>query len=142
MSIPTAAAVMTPKVAQPKYVSKDFIAALPPRFRRHQVVRAVVDDQLAEVFGAVLDGGDPDIGIVDHMLPGFPRKWRGFVQAGIAMLFDHGRAVGDGLMDEFHYIGFSLVNVARRVVFVFAKVGTNVRFGNPADQIVIDGSDV
>src|SRR6267142_3005977 len=142
MSIPTAAAVMTPKVAQPKYVSKDFIAALPPRFRRHQVVRAVVDDQLAEVFGAVLDGGDPDIGIVDHMPPGFPPKWRGFVQAGIALLFDHGRPVADGLLDELHHIGFRLVSVTRGVVLVLAKVGTNVRFGNPADQIVIDSSDV
>src|SRR5258708_36782677 len=59
------------------------ITALPPRFRRHQVDRAVVDDQLAKVFGAVLDGGDPDIGIVDHMLPGFPSKWRRCVHAGI-----------------------------------------------------------
>src|SRR5882762_10382113 len=118
MSIPTAAAVMTPKVAQPKYVSKDFIAALPPRFRRYQVVRAVVDDQLAEVFGAVLDGRDPDIGIVDHMLPRFPRKWRRFVQARVALLFDHSRSVGDGLLDEFHHVGFRFVSVARRVVLV------------------------
>ena len=42
--------------------------ALPPRFRRHQVVRAVVDHQLAKVLGAVLDGGDPDVGIVDQIV--------------------------------------------------------------------------
>ena len=36
---------------------------LPPGFRGDQVVGAVVDDELAEVLGAVLDGGDPDIGI-------------------------------------------------------------------------------
>ena len=34
---------------------------LPPRFGGHQVVCAIVDDQLAEVFSAVLDGGDPDV---------------------------------------------------------------------------------
>src|ERR1700736_2797265 len=64
------------------------------RFRRDQVVRAVVDDQLAKVFGAVFDSSDPDIGIVDHMLPGFPPKRHGFVQAGVALLFDLGRPVG------------------------------------------------
>src|SRR6266849_5038182 len=122
--------------------SKHLISALAPGFRRDQVVRAVVDDQLAEVLGAVLDGGDPDIGIVDHMLPGFPPKGHGFVQAGIALLLDQGRPVGDGLLDEFHHIGFRLINVARRVVRVLAEVGTHVRSGNPADQIVIDGSDV
>src|SRR5712664_2623933 len=129
-------------ISNPAWNRKLSRTLLPPRFRRHQVVRAVVDDQLAEVFGAVLDGGDPDIGIVDHMPPGFPPKWRGFVQAGIALLFDHGRPVADGLLDELHHIGFRLVSVTRGVVLVLAKVGTNVRFGNPADQIVIDGSDV
>src|SRR6267378_1943396 len=133
MSIPTAAAVMTPKVAQPKYVSKDFIAALPPRFRRHQVVRAVVDDQLAEVFGAVLDGGDPDIGVMDDVLPSFPPEWGRFVQTGIALLFDHRRPVGDGQLNEFHDVGFCLVSVPGRIVLILAKVGAKVQSGNPAD---------
>src|SRR4029077_17522901 len=34
------------------------------------------------------------------------------------------------------------VNVSRRVVAVLAKVRANVRSGNPANQIVIDGGDV
>src|SRR5712691_5543547 len=80
--------------------------------------------------------------IVDHMIPGFPRKWHRFVQASIALLFDHSRPVGDRLLDEFHYVGLGLVSLARRVVLVLAKFGTNVRFGNPVDQIVIDGSNV
>src|ERR1700687_5335512 len=37
---------------------------LPARVRRHQVVCAIVDDKLAVVLGAVLDGEQPDVGIV------------------------------------------------------------------------------
>jgi len=59
---------------------------LPARFRRHPSCSRGSRRPVAEVLGAVLDGGDPDIGIVDHMFPGFPPKWRGFVQAGIALL--------------------------------------------------------
>ena len=94
------------------------------------------------MFGAVLDGGDPDVGIVDHVLPGFPRKWRCFVQPGIALLFDYDRPIRNGLLDKPHHLGFRLLSVARGVVLVFAKVGTHVRFGDPADQIVVDSSDV
>src|SRR5437879_1882484 len=117
---------------------KDFITALPPRFGRHQVVRAVVDDQLAEVFGAVLDGSDPDIGVMDDVLPSFPPKWGRFVQTGIALLFDHSGPVKDGLLNEFHDVRSCLVSVPGRIVFILAKVGTKVRSGNSADEIVID----
>jgi hypothetical protein len=104
---------------------------LPPRVRRYQVVRAVIDDQLAEVLGAVLDGGDPDVRVVDHMLPGFPRKWRRSVQADIALLFDHGRPIGDGLLDQLHYFGFRLVKVPRRVMLVLAEVGAKCSIRRP-----------
>ena len=83
----------------------------------------------------------PDVRVVDHMLPCFPPQLRRFVQAGIPMLFDYRRPIGDGLLKQ-HYVGLRLVNVLRRVVFVLAEVGAAVRSGNAADQIVIDGSDV
>ena len=38
---------------------------LSPRVRRHQVVRAIVDHELAIVLAAVLDGEHPGVGIVD-----------------------------------------------------------------------------
>src|SRR5437879_8335892 len=98
-------------ISNPAWNRKLSRTLLPPRFWRHQVVRAVVDDQLAEVFGAVLDGGDPDIGVMDNVLPSFPPEWGRFVHTGIALLFDHRRSVGHGLLNEFHDVGFCLVSV-------------------------------
>src|SRR5690349_3186019 len=93
---------------------------LSARFRGHEIVRAIIDHELAEVFRAVLDCGDPDVGIMDDMLPGLPSKWRRLVQADIALLSDHGSAIGDRLFEKFHHVGFSLVNVSRRVMRIFA----------------------
>ena len=38
------------------------ITALPPRVRRNQVVRTIIDHKLAVVLAAVLDGDHPGVG--------------------------------------------------------------------------------
>ena len=71
--------------------------ALPrPRFGRHQIIRAVIHYQLAEMLGAVLDAGEPVVRIVDHMPPGLPPERLRAVQPRIALLLDYGCALRDG----------------------------------------------
>ena len=101
---------------------KDLITALPPRVRRHQVVRAIVDHKLAVVLAAVLDGEHPDRGVVGQPVP---KEFRGFVEPGVALLLNHVGSVGDCLLHELHHVGFGLENVTRRVV-ALAEVGAEV----------------
>src|SRR6266852_6424965 len=104
--------------------------ASPPRVRRHQVVGAIVDDKLAVVLGAVLDGEGPDGGVVGQPVP---KEFRCFVQPGVALLLNHLRSVRDRFLHELHHVGFGFENVSRRIV-ALAEVGPEVGSGNPADQ--------
>jgi hypothetical protein len=101
-----------------------------PRCWRHQVVRAIVDDQLAVVLAAVLDGGHPDRGVVRQSIP---KRFRGIVQTRVALLLNHLRSVRDGLFHELHHVGLGLELVARRIV-AFTEVRPEVRSRNSPDE--------
>ena len=94
------------------------------------------------MLGAVLDGGHPSIEIVRHVLSGFPSKWRSFIEAGIALLLDDFGTFGDGVFEELDDVGFGLVNVAGRIMRVLPEVGADVRAGDSAGNVEIDGGDV
>src|SRR5258706_14408716 len=98
------------------------LAALPPRFWRHQAIRAVVDNKLAVVLAAVLNGEWPDGGVVGQ--PG-PEKLRWFVQSHVALLLNHFRSVRHGLLHELHHVDVGTKNVTRRISGL-AEVGPQV----------------
>ena len=62
---------------------------------------------------------------------------RNFVEAGVALLLNQVCAVSDGLLNQLHYVGFGLVEVARRIVLVLAEVGAEGGAGNRAQQVVV-----
>ena len=49
-----------------------------------------------------------------------PRMLRNFVQPRVARLLNQVCSVRHGLPNQFHHVGFRLVKVARRVVFVLS----------------------
>ena len=99
----------------------DLITALSPRVRWHEVVRTIVDHKLAIVLAAVLDSDHPDVGVVGQPVP----KFRCFIQPRVALLLNHFRSVGDGLLHELDDVGLGLENVTRRIV-ALAEVGPEV----------------
>jgi len=58
--------------------------------------------------------------------------FRNFVQAGVALLLNQVGAVGDGLLNQLHYVALGFVHVAGRVVLVLAEVGVEGGAGNRA----------
>src|SRR4029077_9188976 len=88
---------------------------IPPRIRRHYVVRAIVDHKLAVVLAAVLDGERPDGGGAGQSVP---KKFRSIVQPRVALLLNHSRSVRDGFLHKLHYVGLRLESVTRRIVGV------------------------
>src|SRR5580704_9943827 len=100
----------------------NFTHLLSPRVRWHQVVRAIVDHKLPIVLAAVLDGERPDGGVVDQPIA---EKLRSIVQSCVALLLNHLRSGGDGLLHELDDVGFSLESVTRRIV-ALAEVGPDV----------------
>ena len=95
---------------------------LAPRVRWHQVVRTIVDHQLAIVFGAVLDGEGPNGRVVGQPVA---KEFCCLVQPGIALLLNDFRAVGDGLLHELDDVGLGLEPLTRRII-VLAEVGPEV----------------
>jgi hypothetical protein len=53
---------------------------------------------------------------------GFPCGFHDFVEPSIALLLNEVGSVADCLLHEFHDIGFHLVDVSRRIVFVLAPI--------------------
>src|SRR5215470_1209405 len=98
------------------------VALLSPRVRRHQVVGAIVDHQLAIMLGAVLDGKRPDGGVVGHPVA---EEFGGIVQACVALLLNHFRAVGDGFLHELDDVGFGFESIAGGIV-TLTEVGPEV----------------
>src|SRR6266851_949403 len=98
------------------------LVALPPRFWRHQAIRAIVDNKLAVVLAAVLNGECPDGGVVGQPVP---EKLRCFVQSHVALLLNHFRSVCHGLLHELHHVDLGPKNVTRRIV-ALAEVGPEV----------------
>jgi len=92
------------------------------RVRWHQVVRAVVDDKLTVMFRAVLDGEGPDVRVVGQSVA---EKFRCIIQPCVALLLNHFRSVGNGLLQELDDVGLGLELVARRVV-ALAEVGPDL----------------
>ncbi|PYU18519.1 MAG: hypothetical protein DMG32_26115 [Acidobacteria bacterium] len=54
-----------------------------------------------------------------------PEKFRCFVQPRVALLLNHFRSVGDGLLHELDHLGLGLESVTRRIV-ALAEVGAEV----------------
>lgn len=78
------------------------------------------------MLGAVLDSGDPNVGIADDMAAGFvPQRLR-FVEPRVALLLNDFRTGSDGVFEELDHVSFRSVGVARRVVFIFAEVGADL----------------
>ena len=100
----------------------DLITALSPRVRWHQVVRTIVDHKLAIVLAAVLDGECPDVGVVDQAVA---EKFRCIVQPCVALLLNHFRSIGDGLLHELDDIGLGLEKITRRII-ALAEVGSEI----------------
>src|SRR3954467_10377445 len=107
---------------------------LATRVRGHQIVGAVIDDELSVMFAAVLDGEHPQIRIVHEPLA--PRGR--LVQASVALLLNYGRTGGDRLLNELHDVGLRLESFALWVV-AFAKVGPNVRGRSLARHNELEG---
>src|ERR1700733_6318364 len=96
-----------------------FGASWPTRVWRHQVVRAIVHNQLAVVLAAVLDSKRPDTGVVGQPVA---EKFRCIVQPRVTLLLNQFRSVRDRLLDELHHVTLRLENVTRRIV-ALAEVG-------------------
>src|ERR1051325_7426602 len=103
-------------------IARQRTTASPPRFGGHQVVRAVIYDELAEVFAAVLDSTEPNVGNADRVPPGFPPKRHRFVHPFVALLLDQRRSVRNRLFEQLHHVGFRLVNFPRRIFKVFSEI--------------------
>jgi hypothetical protein len=91
----------------------DLIAPLSPRVRWDQVVRTIVDHKLAIVLPAVLDGEHPNIGVVGQPVA---ERFGCIVQPCVALLLNHFRSVGDGLLDELDNAGLGLEKLTRGIV--------------------------
>src|SRR5437016_12843969 len=91
------------------------------RVRRYQIVRAIVDDQLAIVLAAVLDGEHPDVGVVGQPFA----KFRCLIQPRVALLLNYLRSIGNGFLHELHHVGLGLESITRRIV-ALAEVGPDV----------------
>jgi hypothetical protein len=74
------------------------------------------------VLAAVLDGERPDGGVVGQPVA---EKFRCIVQPRVALLLNHFRSVGDGLLYELDDVGLGLESVTRRIV-ALAEVGPEV----------------
>jgi hypothetical protein len=74
------------------------------------------------VLAAVLYGERPDGGVVGHPVT---EKFRYIIQPCVALLLNHFRSVGDGLLDEFDDVGLGLEKVTRRIV-ARAEVGPEI----------------
>src|SRR5690242_4136293 len=98
------------------------VTELSPRVRRHQVVRTIVDDKLAIVLAAVLDGERPDGGVVGHAVA---EKFRCMVQPRIALLLNDLRSVSHGFLNELNHVGLGLELVTGGIV-ALAEVGSEV----------------
>jgi hypothetical protein len=103
-------------------LSRKTIYLLSARVRWHQVVCTIVDHKLAIVLAAMLDGERPDGGVVGHSIA---EKLRSLVQSRVALLLNHFRSGGDGLLHELDDVGFGLESVTRRIV-ALAEVGPDV----------------
>jgi hypothetical protein len=79
---------------------------LSPRVRGYQIVRTTVDNELAVMPGAVLDGEHPGVGVVDQFVP--PRIFRNLSSPASPCLLNQVRTVGDCLLNQLHYVGFCL----------------------------------
>ena len=95
---------------------------LEPRVWWYQVVCAIVDHKLAIVLAAVLDGERPEGGVVGQPIA---EKLRSIVQARVALLLNHFRPGGDGLLHKLDDFGLAPESVTRRIV-ALAKVGPDV----------------
>jgi hypothetical protein len=71
------------------------------------------------VLAAVLDGGRPNGRVVGQPIA---EKLRSIVQPRVALLSNHFRSGGDGLLHELDDVGFSLESLTRRIV-ALAEVG-------------------
>jgi len=107
-----------------------------------KVVRAVVDDQLAEVLGAVLDGGESRYRNVDHIFPVSHPNGVVLSKPASPCCLITAAPSATACSIKLHDVGFRLVNVTRGVVRVLAKVGTNIRSETLWIRIEVDGSDV
>ena len=90
-----------------------FIDLLSPRIRWHQIVSAIVDDELTIVLAAVLYGERPDRGVVGHPIA---EKLCSIVQPRVALLLNHFRSGGDGFLHKLDDVGFGLESLARGIV--------------------------
>jgi hypothetical protein len=97
------------------------MAESPAGVGRDHIVGAIVDDELAVVFAAVLDGEGPDVGVVGEPFA----KFRCLVQSRVALLLDDLRPVGYGLLHELNYVGLGLESATRRII-TLAEVGAEV----------------
>src|SRR5580692_13037703 len=104
--------------------------SMSPRVWWHQVVCAIVNNKLPIVLPAVLDGKRPDGGVVEQPVA---EKFGGIVQPCVALLLDHFRSVGDGLLHELDHVGLGLERVPCRIV-ALAEVGPDIGSGNPPYQ--------
>src|SRR5690242_4282522 len=109
-----------------------------PRVWWNQVVGTVIDDELAIVFAAVLDGECPDRGVMRHPAA---EELRRIIESCVALLLNQFRASGNRLLHELDDVRFGLKGLPCRIV-AFSEVGTYVCSANSPDEEEIQRSGV